>query len=273
MHFRPSGSRSSVTDRDWRDPLARFGLVGKGILHLVIGLSIWRLAAGSGNGDDASSSGAVRWIADQPYGTVALWVLAASLTALAVWRGVETFAGDPVAEDDALHRIGFAGKAVVYSGLAVVCVTTALSNGSGSSGGGGGGSSSDQATDTVFDLPMGRWIVFAVGVGIMGVAVHLAMVHTVDGRFVQRLRVGEDSLAARFGRAGYGLRSVAYIFVGFFFAQAGLTYDKEEAQGLSGSLRRVAEESWGTWVLYASGVGFLAYGVYCFFESKLRRDA
>lgn len=270
------GSWPSSTDRDWRDPLARFGLAGKGILHLVIGLSIWRLAAGSGNGDDASSSGAVRWIADQPYGTLALWVLAASLAALAVWRGVETFAGGPVAEDDALHRVGFAGKAVIYAGLAVVCVTTALSDGSGSgsSGGGGGGeSSSDQATDTVFDLPMGRWIVFAIGVGIMGLAVHLAMVHTVDGRFVERLRVGEDSVAARFGRVGYGLRSVAYVLVGFFFAQAGLTYDQEEAQGLSGSLRRVAEESWGTWVLYACAVGFLAYGVYCFFESKLRRNA
>lgn len=273
VHFRSAESRPSLTDRDWRDPLARFGLVGKGILHLVIGLSIWRLAAGSANGDEASSSGAVRWIADQPYGTLAVWVLAASLAALAVWRGIEVFAGDPVAEDDALHRIGFAGKAVVYAGLAVVCVTTALSDGSGSGSSGGGGGGSDQAADTVFDLPMGRWLVFAVGVVIMGVAVHLAMVHTVDGRFVQRLRVGEDSLAAKFGRVGYGLRSVAYIFVGFFFAQAGLTYDREEAQGLSGSLRRVAEESWGSWVLYASAVGFFAYGVYCFFESKLRRDA
>ncbi len=272
VQFQQKGQTSS-TERDWRDPLARFGLVGKGILHLVIGYSIWRLAAGSGDGEDASSSGAVRWIADQPYGTLTLWILAASLAALALWSGIEAVAGDPVDEDDALHRVGFAGKAVLYAGLAVVCVTTALSGSDSGGGSGDGQSGSDQAADTVFDLPMGRWLVFVIGVGIMALAVHLVMVHTVDARFSKRLRVGEDSLAVRFGRVGYGLRSVAYLFVGYFFAQAGLTYDRGEAQGLSGSLRRVAEESWGTWILYASAVGFFTYGIYCFFESRLRRDA
>lgn len=257
------------TELDWREPLARFGLVGKGVLHLVVGWAIFRLASGTGSGSEASSEGAVQWIADQPYGTISLWVLAASLIALAVWRAVETFAGDPVAEDDALHRVSFAGKAVVYSALAALCVSTALPGGSSSSS---GGDSTEQATETIFDLPMGRWLVFVIGVGVMALAVHLAMVHAVDGRFVHRLRVGERSPAARFGRVGYGLRSVAYLFVGFFFAQAGLTYDRDDARGLSGSLRRVAEESWGTLVLYASAAGFLAYGVYCFFESWLRRD-
>ncbi|MGK2930882.1 MAG: DUF1206 domain-containing protein [Acidimicrobiales bacterium] len=272
VQFRQT-NRTPSADRHWRDPLARFGLVGKGILHLVIGYSIWRLAAGSGNGEDASSSGAVRWIADQPYGTLTLWILAASLAALALWSGIEAVAGDPVDEDDALHRVGFAGKAVLYAGLAVVCVTTALSGSDAGGGSGDGQSGSDQATDTVFDLPMGRWLVFVIGLGIMALAVHLVMVHAVDARFSQRLRVGEDSLAVRFGRVGYGLRSVAYLLVGYFFAQAGLTYDRGEAQGLSGSLRRVAEESWGTWILYASAVGFFTYGIYCFFESRLRRDA
>ena len=262
------------TERDWRDPLARFGLAGKGVLHLVIGYAIWRLATGSGSGSEASSTGAVRWIADQPYGTAVLWVLAASLAALAIWRAVETVAGDPVAEDGPLERVGFAAKAVVYAGLAFVCASTALSGSSGSSSSSGGGDDgTQQATDSVFELPMGRWLVFLIGVGIMALAVHLAMVHALDGRFIKRLRVGEQSAAARVGRLGYGLRSVAYLFVGFFFAQAGLSYDPEQAEGLSGSLRRVAEESWGTLVLYACAAGFIAYGVYCFFESRLRRDA
>lgn len=262
-----------TADRDWRDPLARFGLVGKGVLHVVIGLSVWGLATGTGSGSEASSSGAVRWIADQPYGTLALWVLAASLMALSGWRAVETFAGDPVDDDDPIHRAGFAVKAVVYGGLAVLCLTTALSDPSSGDSSRGGGGTEQQASQTVFDLPMGRWLVFLVGAGIMALSIHLAMIHTLDGRFLQRLRVGEGSAAARLGRVGYGLRSVAYLFVGFFFAHAGLTHQPDEADGLSGSLRRVAEEPWGTVVLYASAVGFLTYGAYCFAESRLRRDA
>lgn len=270
-----AGTRSTVSHRaadgDWRDPLARFGLVGKGVLHAVIGLSVWRLASGAGSGSEASSSGAVRWIADQPYGILALWVLAASLVALSGWRAVSTVAGDPVDDDDSMHRVGFAAKAVVYGGLAVLCITTALSGQS--AGGSAGDDGTQQASRTVFDLPMGRWLVFLVGAATMALAIHLAMIHALDGRFLQRLRVGEGSAAARLGRIGYGLRSVAYLFVGFFFAHAGLTHQPDEADGLSGSLRRVAEEPWGSVVLYASAIGFVTYGAYCFYESKLRRDA
>ena len=270
-----SPSRAGGTESgDWREWLARFGLVGKGVLHLVVGYAVWRLADGAGSGADASSSGAVGWIADQSGGTVLLWVLAASLGSLALWRAVETVAGDPVDDDDTLHRIAFAGKALVYGGLAALCVRTAIS---GSSSRGGGSGSEDQsaqsAASTVFDLPMGRWIVVAIGLGIMAIAVHLIAEHAIDGGFIKRLRVGERSVAARLGRVGYGLRSVAYVMVGYFLTAAGVTYQPDRVDGLSGSLHRVASESWGPWVLWLVALGFVTYGVYCFFESALRRDA
>lgn len=273
----PTDTASPATTghaHDWRGGLARFGLAGKGVLHLVIALSVYRLANGSGSGSEASSTGAVRWIADQPGGTIALWVLAASLASLAVWRAVTTVLGDVAGEDDGWHRLSFAAKAVVYGLLAVLCVRTALSGSSGGSGSASsGGDSTEQTASSVFDLPFGRWIVFAVGVAVMAIAVHLIMVHTIDGRFVERLDVGRRSAAVRLGRIGYGLRSIAYIVVGFFLAQAGLSYDQNQAKGLSGSLRSVADESWGSTLLYTVAVGFGAYGLYCFFESRHRSRA
>lgn len=265
-------------DPDWRGPLARFGLVGKAVFHLVIGVSVWRLATGSGSGSEASSTGAVRWIADQPYGTAALWVLAGSLVSLAVWRALVAAAGDPVDEDAPLHRVAFAVQAVVYGGLAVLCASTARSGSAGSSTGGpgspgGGHDGTGQASDTIFALPLGRWLVFLIGCVIMTIAVYLAVVHAIDGRFVRRLRVGEQSAAASIGRVGYGLRSVAFLLVGYIVADAGLTYDPQQAEGLSGALRQVADESWGTPMLFTVAVGFVTYGVYCVFESVLRRAA
>ena len=259
---------------DWREWLARFGLVGKGVLHLVVGYAVWRLANNTGSGAEASSSGAVGWIADLPAGSILLWVLAASLASLALWRAVETVAGDPVDDDDAVHRIAFAAKALVYAALAALCVRTAVSgDNQQSSGSGSDDGSAQEAASTVFDLPMGRWIVFAVGLGIMAVAVHLIAVHTIDGKFLKRLSVGERTTAARSGRVGYGLRSVAYVMVGYFLAAAGVTYEPDRVDGLSGSLRRAAREPWGPWVLTSVAVGFVTYGIYCFFESALRRDA
>lgn len=271
----PASSRANEAGSgDWREWLARFGLVGKGVLHLVVGYAVWRLADQGGSRADASSSGAVGWIADLPAGTVLLWVLAASLASLALWRAVETVAGDPVDDDDIVHRVAFAAKAVVYGALAALCVRTALSGASKTSAGSGSDEqSAESAAGTVFDLPMGRWIVFAIGLGIMAVAVHLIAVHAIDGKFVKRLSVGEHSTAARLGRVGYGLRSVAYVMVGYFLAAAGVTYEPDRVDGLSGSLHRVAREPWGPWVLTFVAVGFVTYGLYCFFESALRKDA
>lgn len=257
-------------DADWSDRLARFGLVGKGILHLVIGLLAVEIALG-GSSEEASATGAVQWIADRPFGTPALWLMAASLLALAVWRAYTAVAGDPVEDDDAAHRASWAVKAVFYGGLAVACGAAAVSGGSSSSSGGSSGT--QQTTSTVFDWPMGRWIVVAAGLAVIGLAAHLVFEHALGKELAGRLRCPEDSAVVTLGRVGYGLRSLAYVLIGVLLVQAGLSGDERRAEGLDGALERAAGEPWGTALLIAVGVGFLAYGAYCFAEARLRRDA
>lgn len=257
---------------DWSDRLARFGLVGKGILHAVIGLLVIEVALNGSSSSEASTTGAMKWIADRPFGVPALWVVGLSLLALAAWRAITTFVGDPVEDDDGAYRLVWAAKAVVYAGVALTFLRAALDGGSS-----GDGRSDDQqasqATSTVFDWPMGRWIVVALGLAIIGLAIYLVVHHTVEKSFVKRLAVSEDSSAATLGRVGYGLRSVAYALAGFLLVQAGLAGEEERATGLSGTLETVADAAWGTALLLAIGVGFIAYGLYCFAEATLRRSA
>lgn len=257
---------------DWVEPLARFGLIGKGILHAVIGLLALEVALNGSSSSEASTSGALQWIADRPFGVAALWVVGLSLLALAAWRAVTAVTGDPVEESDAAHRAAWAFKALFYGSLALASLRAALDGGSsGSSGSGGDGASS--ATNTVFDWPMGRWIVVAAGLGIVALGVYLVVKHAVHAEFAQRLRVSGGSTPVVLGRVGYGLRSLAYLLVGFFLAQAGLAGQEDREQGLAGALERVADASWGAVLLLAVAVGFLAYGAYCLVESRLRRDA
>lgn len=266
-----SASPSGGADDTWVERLARFGLLGKGVLHVVIGLLALQIARSGSSSSEASTGGALRYIADLPLGTLALWATGLSLLALAAWRAITTVTGDPVEDDDGWYRGVWAAKALVYGALALASLKAALDGGS-------SGSSSDEdraskATSTVFDWPLGRWIVVAAGLAIIGIAIHLIVKHAVHQEFVDRLRVSQDSAAGTLGRVGYGLRSLAYVLVGALLVQAGLAGEEQRAKGLGGALQSAADETWGTVLLFAVAVGFLAYGAYCFAEAKLRRSA
>lgn len=268
----PSSTRTGGGADGWTERLARFGLLGKGVLHVVIGVLALDIARSGASSSDASAQGALRWIADLPLGVPALYAVGLSLLALAIWRATTAVTGDPVEDDDGWYRGVWAAKALVYGALAVTALRAAAQGGPSS-----GGSSDDQraseATSTVFDLPLGRWLVVLAGLVVIGVAVHLIVEHAVGVDFARRLSVSEDSPAIALGRVGYGLRSVAYLLVGALLVQAGLAGEEQRAKGLAGALQSTADESWGTALLFAVSVGFLAYGVYCFAEAKLRRSA
>ncbi len=264
----PTGGASGASD--WSEHLARFGLVGKGVLHAVIGLLALQLALGGAGGGETSTSGALEWIAALPAGVLALWALGFSLASLALWRGVTTITGDPAEDDDGWYRAVWAAKAIVYGALAVTTLRAAAAGGS---SGSSGREQESNAASTAFDLPMGRWIVVGVGLAVVGVAIYAIAHHAVGAAFAERLRVSEDDDAVTLGRIGYGLRSLAYVFVGVFLVQAGFSGSEQRADGLAGSLERVADASWGTILLVGMAVGFMAYGAYCVVESRLRVSA
>lgn len=258
-----------VAGADWTDRLARFGLVGKGIFHAVFGLLAFGLAARGAAAEEASASGVADWIADLPLGVPALWVMAVSLLALAVWRGRTAISGDPVEEDDGFHRASRAVKAAIYAGFAVTFAGAATAGGSSSES--SGGDRTQETTSTVFDWPAGRWLVVAAGLAVIGYAGYLVVHHAVQRSFAERLTCAADSTVVTLGRVGYGLRSLAYALVGVLLVQAGLSGQEERARGLTGALDEVAGAAWGRLLLVAVGIGFLAYGAYCVAEARFRR--
>ena len=50
-----------------------------------------------------------------------------------------------------------------------------------------------------------------------------------------------------------------------------MQYDKTEPVGLDQSLRNVAVESWGPFVLMVTAIGLAAYGLFSFVEARWRR--
>ena len=258
---------------DKKDTLGRVGLVGRGVVYAVVGLLALQLALGRPD-QQASTEGAFAWIASQPFGKFLLIALTMSLFALAGWRLWDAAVGDPVDGDEPTDRVRFLAKGVVYLALAIGSLSVTIANWGGPSGGSGGGDGESQrkATSEVLGWPMGQWIVAAFGLGVIGYAIFMCKHHVVDAAFMDRLSTGSSGVR-RFGRFGYAARSIVWALVGFLMIRAAITYDPNEAGGLSAALQELAGSGPGAVLLVVVALGLFAFGAFCIAEAKYRRAA
>lgn len=261
----------AVDTSDWRSGLARFGLVAKGVLYVTLGVLAFQL--GGNGGGQASQTGAMQTIRNQPAGTWLLGLLALGLLAHGIWQLVITFTGDPVEGGEARQRVKYAVKTVIYLALGGLAVAVLLDGSTGGSGGGGGGSS--RATSTLLGLPGGTWLAAALGAVIVVVAVVEFVRHAVRTRFMERInRAGHGDVrrnVRRAGRAGYAAHAVVTLITGGFLVVAAITHDPSRSRGLSGALQTLADQPWGPWLLGAVAIGLALYGVFALAEARYRR--
>jgi hypothetical protein len=114
--------------------LARGGLIAYGLVHLLIGWLALQIAWGASGSKSADTSGALRTLADQPFGKVLLWLVAVGLVALALWQASEAIWG--YRNSDGAKRVRkqvtSGAKAVIYAALGVSAALVALGSGSSS---------------------------------------------------------------------------------------------------------------------------------------------
>lgn len=254
--------RAEARQQDWIDHAARAGLVAYGVVHLLIGWLAVQLAFGNSD-DAASSSGALQQLAEQPFGTVMLWLVAIGLFLLVLWQGLEAIAGHRD-EDGAkrwFKRGVSAGKAVIYAVIGVSAVKTAT--GSGSSG------DTDSTTAKIMQLPGGQILVGLVALGILVVGGAL-----IQRAWSEKFRKHLDAEGASndayvwFGKAGYTAKGVSLAIVGVLFGQAALTHDPKESGGLDQALSEVAQQPFGPVLLCAIALGIACYGLFCFAQAR-----
>jgi hypothetical protein len=250
---------------------ARVGLVAYGVVHLIVA-GIALQVAWSGGGD-ASSGGALKTLAEQPFGRTMLWVTTIGLVALALWQlgtAIWGYAGEDGAKR-LRKRLGAAGRVVVYVALALSASKIAR----GSSGGGGGDSKEEGLTADLLGAPAGRTLVALLALAVIAVGVR--QVHRgVTDSFTHDLEgpaTSGDSGSAVIvlGRVGYVAKGVAVGVVGILFGWAALAYDPEKAGGLDDALRTVRDQPFGPYLLSAVAIGLAAFGLFCFAWAKYPR--
>lgn len=245
----------------------RVGIVAYAVTHLLIGLLALQLALGGGG--QADQSGAFAAVAAQPFGGVLLWVLVVGFVAVALWRLELVIWGFGYVSDRTRYlrqKVTSAAKVVIFLVLAFLAARTAMG-----AGGGGGG---QEAGTGVFALPGGRYILGAVGLGIVAVGV-VKIVEGWQKKFLEDMALPSDrharELAERLGQIGSVAKGVSIVLIGVLVVVAAVQSDPEEATGLDAALKGLIEQPYGPYLLIAVALGLIAYGVFGLFDARYHR--
>ncbi len=266
----PGGAPRSVSeaeDHPWVDHAVRFGLVTYGVVHLLVMWLAIQLAVGDREGV-ASGSGALHQLAEQPFGKVALWLVAIGMLLLVAWRVLEAIGGHDGAEGRELlgKRAVSLLKAVLYGSLGVSALQVALGGGSQGKGG------TDGTTATIMNLPGGQVLVGLVALGVLtyaGFEIRQAVTEKFRENLDAQGRSGDvGRVYVLLGKAGYAAKGLAVAIIGVLFGYAAITHDAQKSGGLDQALQQVLEQPFGPFLLVLVALGIGAYGVFCFARAR-----
>jgi hypothetical protein len=251
------------------EKLARFGLLAQGVSYGLVAVLAIELALGEG-GKTTDREGALRTIAHGPAGRLIVIALAVGFGCYTLWRLTEAVLGRKLEsrrKESAWKRIGALGKAAIYGSLCAAAVSILI-------GAGGSGDKEKEATAGILGWPAGKWIVMGIAAAI-AIAALWNFYRGVTVRFLKQLKTGDMSprvraWTTRIGVAGHLARAVVFGLIAWFFFKAAADFDANKARGLDGALRKLANESYGSWLLSIVAAGLLAYGVFCLIQARYR---
>lgn len=257
----------STADSPWVKTLGKVGVAAIGIVYLLLGWVALQVAFGTSD-QSADNSGALKELAEKPFGKVLLAVMAVGLFFYAVWQFVEAAIG--FEEEDGgkkiYKRVSAGAKGLIGAGLGLQSIKLVLGSGSKSS-------SSKQAdwTGKLLELPAGRVLVVIVGLAVIGYAGY-QIYKGFEKKFMEKISGGTDPKIVKLGQVGWIARGVAFGVLGILVVIAGFKSQPEKARGLDAALKTLASQPFGKWILIVVALGLAAYGVFQLVTAKDRKE-
>lgn len=266
------GAAGAAARHPWVKAMARIGLAAIGVVYILVGFLTFRLALGPGGGETPDQQTALQQIQSAPLGIVALILIALGLLGYMLWRLTDAFAdleGDGSDAKGLGKRLGHAINGLVYGGLGITAARLALGMGAGS------GNGQQEWTARFMSLPFGRWLVGLAGLFVIGYGLY-QIYEAVTRKYRDRLIYGQMSATERrwidpASIAGLVAHGVVLGLIGTFLIQAALRFNPDEAQGLSGALAELSQQPFGPWLLGATAIGLIGYGLYKLAQARYHR--
>jgi hypothetical protein len=246
----------------WERWAGHAGYVAEGVLYLPVGF--FALLAAMGNRQPNGSSGALAKIGQTLLGDVMLALLALGLAAFVLWQLVMAVA-DPEHRAErrgARRRMVRAGHLLngvfhcVFVGEAVWSIL-------GLSAANDEKQSQVRWTARAFALPVGRYLVALVGIGIVifGIWQFYRAVTRDKNKRVDLAHTRFRLAISALGVYGLIARGALFCLVGGYLINAAWRHDPRYSGGIAGALGGLKQQPYGAWLLGAVAVGLLCYGL------------
>jgi hypothetical protein len=249
---------------------ARAGYPISGVLHLLIAYLIVRIALGFGG--DVDQTGALSTLAGSGGGAWPLWVVAAGLIALAMWRFAETVLGLHPGECIDAHkrespitpRLKAFGLALIYCAVAFTAIQFAMDVGQRGSG--------LTAGLSARLMQSGGGKAVLVITGFMIAVIGAYYVHKgATRKFLNDLTVRDGRLITVLGVCGHVAEGSVLFAAGVSVIVATYVSDPAKATGLDAAVESLGRARFGTAILFVAAMGFAAYGLYSFALARCSR--
>jgi hypothetical protein len=262
-----------ASDSKWLDRAARLGFIARAVVYAIVAMLGLRLAFGHQNGEQANKQGALQEIADQPLGRVTLVILAVGLAGYALWRFSQAAFGyhdEADTKKQTALRLTAAGKGLAYVAFCASAIAVIIGRSSGN-----GEQQPKTWTAKVLAWPGGQVLVGLVGALIVVGGICL-VVQGLTTKFEKQLNTAQVRATTRrvaiaLGVIGSMGRGVVFALAGGLLVKAAVDFDPNEAQGVDGTLRTIADQSYGQVLLALTAIALLAFAAFSAFEARYRR--
>lgn len=249
--------------------LGRAGLVARGVVYAVVGILALKLALGDG-GKTTNQQGAMKTIAQQPFGKVLLLALAIGLGGYAIWRLTRAAVGHGREDSDSgFDRVAGLASGIAYAALCATAIAILIGAGGGSSG------SPKKTAGGVLDWTGGPELVAIAGGVLAGVGLY-QIYKGLTRKFLETSKTHQMSGAVEkpftaLGVVGHIARGIVFALIGWFLIKAAIDYDPNKAIGLDGALRKLAHASYGPVLLGIVAGGFIMFALYSIADARYRK--
>jgi hypothetical protein len=243
---------------------ARLGLAAHGVVYCLMSILTLFTAFGLSN-NKTEKSEAFRFIHEQPFGKVIIFIIGICMLGYVLLRFFQAFR-DTRKKGKKLKgialRIGYAFIAIGYLSLSIFCFKMVFDRSD-------EGNSHREYAKTLLYFPAGAWMVGGVAVGFAAAAVY-QVVRGVGKKFMKTVALYHSEYKdtfSRIGTIGYVARGIVFSIIAYLFMRAAIQANSNEAGGTNDAFSFL-QKNFGNLLMALMALGLMAFGVFMFVRAK-----
>jgi hypothetical protein len=253
-------------------PIARAGLIAKGIVYVLLGVLAFMAAfhLGGQSVKETSKEDVISTIKDQTGGQIMLAVIAVGLLCYSIWRGMQSFGDTNHKGSDTKGlavRARYFYSGLIYAALAFYAFKSLFTDSTGKN-------NRQPMIQQLLNQPFGQWLLGIVAIIIFCTGIYQCY-YGLSEKYRKHVNKTGNSINNKLllaaGKIGYLARGIVWLIIGWMFAKAALHSNSSEAGDTSRAFSFLARGSYGSYLLAITGFGLICYGLFNFIRARYER--